>query len=88
MKVGVESVGKAIGLVSYVAVGLVYLVSGLVVPVFPWLLILNAIWVGGLVLVMRLGQSRWWAPGLGALVAVAFWVGYLSAGDAWLGWTA
>ncbi len=84
----VPGVGRTIGLALYVGVGLLYLVSGLVVPVFPWLVLLNFLWAAGLVFAIRLSRERWWMATVVAVGAILFWVAYVAAGDAFLGWTA
>ena len=76
-----------LGIVGHVVVLYLYLVSGLVVP--AWALgVLLAIWVGLLLLAIFLLRTR---PAWTLLVpvgAVAIWFAVVSAGDAWLGWTA
>ena len=81
-------VGRTVGLSLYVGVGLLYLVSGLVVPVFPWLILLNFLWAAGLVQAIRWSRERWWMAAVVAAGAVVFWVAYVAAGEALLGWTA
>ncbi len=77
-----------VGLLLYVVTGFFYVTSGLVVPLFPWLMILNAVWAFGLVVTLRQSRTRWWVAPLAAVGAVVFWVVYLSVGEALLGWTA
>ena len=76
-----------IGIAGHVVVGYLYLVSGLVVP--AWALgVLFVIWLGLLWLAISLLRRR---PAWTLLVpvgAVAIWLAIVSAGDAWLGWTA
>lgn len=84
----VAAFGRLVGAIGYLAVGFFYLTAGLVVPLFPWLLILNAVWAFGLVVMLRSARRRWWAPLVATVSAVLFWVGFLFAGDALLGWTA
>ena len=77
-----------VGLLGYVAVGFFpYLASGLMVP-GPWLFILWAVWIVGLVLAWQTFLRR---PAMVLLfppAAVAFWFLYLTAGEQLLGWTA
>lgn len=64
-----------------------YAVSGLVAPAWA-IVLLFAIWAGLLGVAIRLLRRR---PVLVPLVPVAaalIWVGTISAGEAWLGWTA
>ncbi len=76
-----------IGVVLYLAVGFVYLVSGLGVPI-PWLLLLWLVWIVGLFFLYRMWQGfRAWTPVVAA-AALAFWALYLFVGSALLGWTA
>jgi hypothetical protein len=63
-----------------------YLSSGLVIPA-PWLFLLWAVWIVGLILAWRTFRSR---PALVLVLpvaAVAFWYLYLVAGEQLLGWT-
>lgn len=76
-----------IGIVAHVAVLFLYVTSGLAVPAWA-VAVLIAIWVGLMLLAVVLLRTR---PAWTLLVpvgAVAVWVAILSAGDAWLGWTA
>ena len=76
-----------IGIILYVAIGLVYLTSGLVVP-YPWLLVLWGVWVAGIyALVTVFRERRVWTP-LVAVGAAAFWWVFLTVGENLLGWTA
>ena len=76
-----------IGIVGHVVVLGLYAVSGLVMP--TWAVgVMLVIWVGLLLLAISLARTR---PAWTLLVpvgAVALWVAIVSAGDAWLGWTA
>lgn len=72
----------------YLAVGLFYLASGLVVPVFPWLILLNLIWVIGLIVAWRASAERWWIALVSGPFAALFWLLYVTAGESLLGWTA
>jgi hypothetical protein len=84
----VTRLGRWIGIGLYLAVGFFYLSSGLVVPVFPWLILLNILWVVGLVVAWRASTERWWTALVSGPIAWVFWVLYVSAGEALLGWTA
>ncbi|MGH8945101.1 MAG: hypothetical protein ACRDVL_03015 [Acidimicrobiia bacterium] len=76
-----------LGIGLYLAVGFVYLVSGLVVPP-PWLVVLWMIWLVGLYpLVMVFRRRRVWTP-LVPVAAAVFWALYLTIGEMLLGWTA
>jgi hypothetical protein len=71
----------------YIPVGLLYLVSGLVVPAYG-IAVLLVIWTLLLVVLLRLLVSR---PAFALLVpagAFALWVGLLAVGEAVFGWTA
>ncbi len=75
------------GVVSYLAVGVLYLGSGLVVPqsvVYP----LWTIWVLGFVATIRLTARRPPWSLLAAPVALAFWVGFVQTGSWLFGWKA
>ncbi len=76
-----------VGMALYLVVGFFYLTSGLVVPGFA-LVVLWAVWLGGLWWIVRLWRSR---PQLIPLVAVGaalFWFAYVEGGAAVFGWTA
>ena len=64
-----------------------YAASGLVAPAWA-VVVLLLVWVALLVV-----AARWWTPHprrvpLVALFAMAFWFAAVTAGGAWLGWTA
>jgi hypothetical protein len=76
-----------LGLVGHLIVGFWYAVSGLVVPAWAYGALL-LVWAALLVLAIRLLRRR---PVLVPLVPVSaalIWLAVVSAGDAWLGWTA
>ena len=71
----------------YLPIGLLYLISGLVVPVYGVALLLAA-WTVLLIVLFRLLATRpAWALLIPAL-AVALWVGVLAFGGSVLNWTA
>lgn len=83
-----QKVLGVVGLIAYIVVGWApYLVSGLVVP-GPWLFILWAVWLVGLVLAWRTFRTRPVMVLLFAPAAVGFWFIYVTAGERFLGWTA
>ena len=80
------TVAAVVALIAMLPVGFFYAASGLVVP-GPWLFLL---WVVFLVLVsvgVRLFRRRSYLVLAVPVVAAALWLGTLSAGDAWFGWT-
>lgn len=84
----IRRLGRYAGIGLYLAVGFFYLASGLVVPVFPWLILLNLIWVVGLIVTWRASAERWWVALVSGPLAALFWLLYVTAGDTLLGWTA
>jgi hypothetical protein len=75
-----------LGLVAHLALLFWYVASGLVAPGWAVLMLL-LIWVALVVLAIRWRRRR---PLLVPLVPVAgfvIWIGVISAGEAWLGWT-
>jgi hypothetical protein len=76
-----------IGIVVHVVVLYLYLISGLAVP--AWAVgVLLVIWVSLMLLAISLVRTR---PAWTLLVpvsALAIWFAVVSAGGAWLGWTA
>ncbi len=83
-----QRLGRSAGLVLFGIVAALYLASGLVVPTWPWLIILNVIGAYAFVMTIRLSAERWWIALLGPVLAVAFWYTYVNVGGALLGWTA
>lgn len=76
-----------VGIVMYVVVAFVYLISGLTVPP-PWLFILWAIWVVGLYPLFKVFRTRRiWTP-MVAIAAVGIWFVYLYLGGYLFNWTA
>jgi hypothetical protein len=80
--------GRSAGLALFAVVAFFYLASGLVVPTWPWLVILNAIGAFGVVVTVKLSSDRWWMALVGPFTLVAFWYLYVNLGDALFGWTA
>ncbi len=76
-----------VGLAGHLAVLPWYAASGLVAP--PWAVVgLLAIWAALLVVGLRLRTSHpVWMLAI-PMLDVAIWFGTISAGDAFLGWTA
>ena len=77
-----------IGLVAHLATLIWYAASGLLAPLWAVVLLL-VIWAGLLAVAIWLLRSE--RPALTILVplaSTAIWFGVLSAGEAWLGWTA
>ena len=83
----VSRVLGVIGLVLYLAVGWLYLASGLVVP-FPWLVGVWVIWAVGLLVLFRVFRASPRLTPLVPLAAVAVWVVVVQMGSWLLGWTA
>ncbi|MBT8239603.1 MAG: hypothetical protein KJN63_00075 [Acidimicrobiia bacterium] len=83
-----KRLGRWLGIGLYLAVGLFYMASGLVVPVVPWLILLNVLWVAGLVVAWRASSERWWIALVSGPIAWIFWLLYVTVGEALLGWTA
>jgi len=73
--------------VLYVMVGWLYLGSGLVMP-YPWVFLMWAVWLAGLVVLLRIfRRARAWTPAV-AVGALAFWVIVIQTGSWIFGWTA
>jgi hypothetical protein len=76
-----------IGIVGHVAVLFLYVISGLVMPV--WAVgVLLVIWAGLLAVAIALLRSRPPWTMVIPVGALAIWLAVVSAGEAWLGWTA
>ncbi|SNT49591.1 hypothetical protein SAMN05421812_107225 [Asanoa hainanensis] len=76
-----------VGIVAHVVVLFFYVVSGLVMP--AWAVgVLVVIWAGLLAVAIALLRTRPPWTLVVPLVAVVVWFAVVSAGDAWLGWTA
>lgn len=81
------TISGVIGIVLYLAVGVVFLTSGLVVPM-PWLVVLWGVWLAGWYPLIRVFQTRRaWTPVV-PVAAVLFWWLFLSLGESLLDWTA
>ena len=76
-----------VGLVAHLVIGIWYGASGLVAPAWAVAALL-AVWVVLLVAGLRLRTRRPWWMLFVPVLDVAVWVGVVSAGDAFLGWTA
>jgi len=76
-----------VGLVAHLVIGIWYGASGLVAPAWAVAALL-AVWVVLLVAGLRLRTRRPWWMLFVPVLDVAIWVGVVSAGDAFLGWTA
>ena len=77
----------AVAVLLHLGIGVLYLGLGLVAPLWA-VVTLWAAWVVLLVVLLRVGTRR---PPLALLVpvgAVVLVLGSVSAGEAWLGWTA
>lgn len=85
---GMQGAGRLVGVVLYVVTGFFYITSGLIVPLFPWLMILNAVWAFGFVVMLRRSRAQWWVAPVGAVAAIVFWVVFVWGGEAIFGWTA
>ncbi|MEV0720987.1 hypothetical protein [Asanoa sp. NPDC050611] len=76
-----------IGIAGHVAIFFLYVISGLVVP--AWAAgVLLVIWAALLAIAIALLRTR---PPWTLVIpvgAAAIWLAIVSAGDAWLGWTA
>jgi hypothetical protein len=76
-----------VGLLAHLGMGVWYAASGLVAP--AWAVVgLLVIWVALLLVGLRLRTRRPWLMLLIPVAAVAIWVAVISAGDAFLDWTA
>lgn len=84
---GGANVLGVIGLVLYAATAILYLASGLMVPI-PGLLVLWAIWIAGIALLIWVWRK--WRPytPLVAVAALVLWWVYLYLGETLFGWTA
>ncbi len=79
---------RALGLLAYGVLGVYpYAVSGLLVPPAA-VAVLLAVWVLGLIYVIRWSSGWSWAAPIGAGAALLFWVLFVLAGSAVFGWTA
>ncbi len=76
-----------IGIALYLAVGFLYLASGLVMP-YPWVFGMWALWAGGLFALVRVFRdSQAWTPVV-AVCALIVWVALVQLGSWLFGWTA
>ena len=76
-----------VGIALYLAVGFLYLGSGLVMP-YPWVFLMWAGWLTGLLVLVRVFQeSPLWTPAV-AVGALLIWVVVVQTGSWLFGWTA
>lgn len=76
-----------VGIGLYLAVGILYVASGLVMP-YPWVFGMWALWLAGWVLVIRVVQATpVWTP-IVAVGAVGLWVIIVQLGSWLFDWTA
>ena len=75
-----------VGLVLHLALLYWYVVSGLLAPGWAVLMLL-VIWVALLVVAVRLRRRRPLLVPLVPLVGFLVWIGVITAGETWLGWT-
>jgi hypothetical protein len=76
-----------VGLVAHAALFIWYAASGLLAP--GWAVgLLLVVWAALLAVAIWLFRTRPVLTPLVPLAAVAFWFAAISAGEAWLGWTA
>jgi hypothetical protein len=76
-----------LGLAAHLALGIWYAASGLVAPAGAVAGLLG-VWLVLLAVAIRLLRRRPALVPLVPLAAVLIWLAVVSAGDAWLGWTA
>jgi hypothetical protein len=80
------TVAAVVALLAMVPVGFFYAASGLLVP-GPWLFLLWVLFVVLVVVAVLLARRRsYWVLAVPVLGG-GFWWGFVSAGEAWLGWT-
>jgi hypothetical protein len=77
-----------LGMLGHLAMGVWYAASGLLAPTWA-VIVLMAIWVGMTVVAWRLvrSDSPLWTLGI-PVIDAAIWLAVISAGDAFLDWTA
>ena len=76
-----------VGILAYLLVGLLYFGSGLVMP-YPWVFGMWALWIGGIVGLIRAFQSaRAWTLVV-PVGALTLWVLIVQLGSWLFGWTA
>jgi len=81
------SVLGIVGVLLYLLVGFLYFGSALVMP-YPWVFVMWALWIGGVIVLIRVFQdSRAWTPVV-AGAAVVLWVMIVQLGSWLFGWTA
>ncbi len=84
---GLQTTARWVGLLLFLIVGWLYLLSGLLAP--PWAVgILWVVWLIMLVAIARAWRTRPWRVLAAPVVAYAIWAAVMLAGDFFLGWTA
>lgn len=82
-----DTLARWLGLILFLPVGWLYLVSGLVAP-FWAVLVLWAIWLVILAGIIKAWRTRPWLVLAAPFLAFLIWAGILWIGDQLLGWTA
>ena len=82
-----RTLGAVVAVLGLLALGPFFLAAGLAAPLWA-VLMLIAIWVALLVVAVVWFRRRPWWLVLLPVAAALIWAGTMSAGEAWLGWTA
>lgn len=83
----VPNVAGWVGLVLMLVPLYWFIASGLMAPLWA-ILVLLALWAVGLIWGLRQRRRYPWAVLALPFALMIFWIGFISAGGAWLGWTA
>ena len=86
-KPGPRLAARWLGLLAFMAVGFLYLSSGLVAPIWA-ALVLIGLWILMLLAIVKLWSTRPWHVFVSPIVALVLWVLTILAGEFFLGWTA
>ncbi|GHJ47847.1 hypothetical protein Cs7R123_51890 [Catellatospora sp. TT07R-123] len=80
-------IARVVGLAGHLLLSVWYAASGLLAP--GWAVaVLMVVWAALFIASIRWWRTRpWWVLAV-PVAALAFWLGLLTAGEAWLGWTA
>ena len=84
---GPQTAARWLGLLLFIGVGFLYLVSGLLAPIWASTILIG-LWLLMLVTIVKVWRTRPWLVLSSPVIALTVWVLVLLAGEFFLGWSA